>query len=102
MQEKLREAEKMAKDLQDKFGTEEAKSVEMAAELITLVNQKAHLETVRKELRPTHKRYPIYFNSKPGALIPSVGCQRQLLFGRWATFLARAPHARLLHCHSWW
>eukprot|EP00903_Cladosiphon_okamuranus_P012440 g11653.t1 len=50
MQKKLRDAETMAKELQDKFGTEEAKSVEMAAELLTLVNQKAHLETVRADL----------------------------------------------------
>lgn len=48
-QEKLREAERMAKELQEMFGAEEAKSVEMAAELLTLVNQKAHLETVRQE-----------------------------------------------------
>lgn len=48
MQEKLREAEKVVKELQERFGTEEAKSVEMAAELLTLVNQKTHLETVRQ------------------------------------------------------
>lgn len=43
----------MAKDLQEKFGIEEAKSVEMAAELLTLVNQKAHLVTVRRDQRST-------------------------------------------------
>lgn len=51
VQEKLRDAEKVTKELQDKFGAEEAKSVEMAAELLTLVNQKTHLETVRQENR---------------------------------------------------
>lgn len=56
MQDKLREAEKMAKELQEKFGTEEAKSVEMAAELLTLVNQKSHLETVRQHQRSTNKQ----------------------------------------------
>eukprot|EP00752_Nemacystus_decipiens_P002720 g2539.t1 len=49
-QDKLRDAEKMTKELHEKFGTEEAKSVEMAAELLTLVNQKSHLETVRGDL----------------------------------------------------
>lgn len=39
----------MGKELKDNFGIEEAKSVEMAAELLTLVNQKAHLETVRQK-----------------------------------------------------
>lgn len=46
-QDKLRDAEKGAKELQERFGAEEAKSVEMAAELLTLVNQKTHLEAVR-------------------------------------------------------
>ncbi|CAM9397167.1 unnamed protein product, partial [Hapterophycus canaliculatus] len=50
MQEKLNEAEKVAKDLHESFGAEESKSVEMAAELLTLVNQKTHLETVREDL----------------------------------------------------
>lgn len=45
-QDKLRDAEKTAKELQESFAAEEAKSVEMAAELLTLVNQKIHLEAV--------------------------------------------------------
>lgn len=45
--EKLKEAEKAAQELREGFGAEESKSVEMAAELLTLVNQKTHLETVR-------------------------------------------------------
>lgn len=32
--------------MQERFGAEEAKSVEMAAELLTLVNQKTHLDAV--------------------------------------------------------
>lgn len=32
--------------MQESFGAEEAKSVEMASELLTLVNQKTHLEAV--------------------------------------------------------
>ena len=35
------------KELQESFGVEEAKSIEMGAELLTLVNQKAHLDAVR-------------------------------------------------------
>ncbi|CAN0228063.1 unnamed protein product, partial [Pylaiella littoralis] len=50
MQDKLRDAEKTAKELQESFAAEEAKSVEMAAELLTLVNQKIHLEAVREDL----------------------------------------------------
>ncbi|CAN0004803.1 unnamed protein product, partial [Ectocarpus sp. 6 AP-2014] len=50
MQEKLKEAEKEAQELREGFGAEESKSVEMAAELLTLVNQKTHLETVKEDL----------------------------------------------------
>ncbi|CAN0331814.1 unnamed protein product [Ectocarpus sp. 12 AP-2014] len=50
MQEKLKEAEKAAQELREGFGAEESKSVEMAAELLTLVNQKTHLETVKEDL----------------------------------------------------
>lgn len=46
MQEKLSEAEKRVKELQERFGVEEAKTIEMGTELLTLVNQKAHLEKV--------------------------------------------------------
>lgn len=45
-QEKLRDAEKSEKELKERFGLEEAKTVEMAAELLTLVNQKTHLDAV--------------------------------------------------------
>lgn len=45
--EKLKEAEKAAQELREGFGAEESKSVEMAAELLTLVNQKTHLQVVR-------------------------------------------------------
>ncbi|CBJ32464.1 conserved unknown protein [Ectocarpus siliculosus] len=50
MQEKLKEAEKAAQELREGFGAEESKSVEMAAELLTLVNQKTHLEMVKEDL----------------------------------------------------
>lgn len=45
-QEKLTEAEKKVKELQESFGVEEAKSIEMGTEVLTLVNQKAHLDKV--------------------------------------------------------
>lgn len=45
-QEKLLQAEKHAQEMQERFGVEEAKTIEMGAELLTLVNQKLHLDEV--------------------------------------------------------
>lgn len=47
LQEKLVQAEKNAKEMQERFGVEEAKTIEMGAELLTLVNQKTHLDEVK-------------------------------------------------------
>lgn len=46
-QEKLSEAEKKVNEMAETFEIEEAKSIEMGAEMLTLVNQKTHLERVR-------------------------------------------------------
>ncbi|CAM9664103.1 unnamed protein product, partial [Discosporangium mesarthrocarpum] len=47
---KILEMEKKTKDLQAMFTQEESKAIEMGTELLTLVNQKSHLEKARVEL----------------------------------------------------